>query len=284
MRRFMLGIAFAATSFMPAIGMADDQQIADFIKSRLLAHQQQGQLKGFNVDMTVEKGVVWFKGHVSSASQEEMILSTAQQAGHLGVVQVVDDIEVVDNMNTNMSYNMMEHASPLQTASYQQPSPQYSQPAVPMQQPMPQTMQGVSYRRPEMSGPAMPGAGMPMAFAESSARARQDLGGVVEQPVGNYYGGAADPNCPVPMGGAGYGGGGMGAGSPNLPGYAWPGYAAHPNYGQVNYPKQYSASAWPYIGPFYPYPQVPLGWRKVSLQWDDGWWWLDFDDKGGRRR
>ena len=67
--------------------------------------------------------------------------------------------------------------------------------------------------------------------------------------------------------------------APNLPGYAWPGYAANPNYGAVTYPKQYSASAWPYIGPFYPYPQVPLGWRKVSLEWDDGWWMLDFHDK-----
>lgn len=66
---------------------------------------------------------------------------------------------------------------------------------------------------------------------------------------------------------------------PSLPGYAWPTYAAYPNYGAVTYPKQYSPSAWPYIGPFYPYPQVPLGWRKVTLKWDDGWWNLDFKAK-----
>ena len=63
---------------------------------------------------------------------------------------------------------------------------------------------------------------------------------------------------------------------PNLPGYAWPTYAPYPNYGAVTYPRQYSPSAWPYIGPFYPYPQVPLGWRKVTLEWDDGWWFLNF--------
>ena len=63
---------------------------------------------------------------------------------------------------------------------------------------------------------------------------------------------------------------------PNMPGYAWPSYAAYPNYAGLTYPKQYSPTAWPYIGPFYPYPQVPLGWRKVSLEWDDGWWQLDF--------
>jgi len=66
---------------------------------------------------------------------------------------------------------------------------------------------------------------------------------------------------------------------PSLPGYAWPTYAAHPNYAAVTYPRQYSPSAWPYIGPFYPYPQVPLGWRKVTLKWDDGWWNLDFKAK-----
>jgi len=63
---------------------------------------------------------------------------------------------------------------------------------------------------------------------------------------------------------------------PNLPNYAWPTYASYPNYSQVSYPSQYSASAWPYIGPFYPYPQVPLGWRQAQLEWDDGYWKLNF--------
>ncbi len=67
-------------------------------------------------------------------------------------------------------------------------------------------------------------------------------------------------------------------GEPNLPNYAWPTTADYPNYSQVGYPKQYAASAFPYIGPFYPYPQVPLGWRKVTMEWHDGYWWLDFND------
>lgn len=64
--------------------------------------------------------------------------------------------------------------------------------------------------------------------------------------------------------------------SPHLPEYAWPSYANHPNYAQVSYPSEYSASAFPYIGPFYPYPQVPLGWRAAQLEWDDGSWKLNF--------
>ncbi|MFN0198129.1 MAG: BON domain-containing protein [Planctomycetaceae bacterium] len=100
-----------------------------------------------------------------------------------------------------------------------------------------------------------------------------------------YQGG--DPNAmmgPPPS----YGHPGVGNAShmmynnPNLPEYAWPSYASYPNSAQVTYPKEYSASAWPYIGPFYPYPQVPLGWRKVSLEWDDGHWNLDFNSRTDR--
>jgi hypothetical protein len=69
---------------------------------------------------------------------------------------------------------------------------------------------------------------------------------------------------------------------PNLPNYAWPSTAAYPNYSAVCYPKNYSACSWPYIGPYYPYPQVPLGWRKVTMEWHDGYWWLDFDDGSTR--
>ncbi|OYW17319.1 MAG: hypothetical protein B7Z55_12760, partial [Planctomycetales bacterium 12-60-4] len=64
--------------------------------------------------------------------------------------------------------------------------------------------------------------------------------------------------------------------SPSMPDYAWPSYAQYPNSAAVTYPQQYSASAFPYIGPFYPYPQVPLGWRDATLRWDDGQWNLQF--------
>ncbi len=69
---------------------------------------------------------------------------------------------------------------------------------------------------------------------------------------------------------------------PYLPEHSWPTYAAYPNYAAVTYPKQYSASAFPYIGPFYPYPQVPLGWRSSTLEWDDGQWQLTFSPKTDR--
>jgi hypothetical protein len=93
--------------------------------------------------------------------------------------------------------------------------------------------------------------------------------------------GAPMAGGPMPMGGTGVGMPPvpMRGDGPNMPNYAWPSYAAYPNYAALQYPTQYSPTAWPYIGPFYPYPQVPLGWRRVSLEWDDGWWWLDFDER-----
>ena len=111
-------------------------------------------------------------------------------------------------------------------------------------------------------------------------------GGPPASPVGFHRGprGVA-PYGPGAMGGPAMGGcvGGACTGpayeGPQMPNYAWPSYASSPNYAAVTYPRQYSPTAWPYIGPFYPYPQVPLGWRKVALEWDDGWWYLDFYDK-----
>lgn len=130
-------------------------------------------------------------------------------------------------------------------------------------------------------GSSMPVVGegrmAPQAFAPSmltsgSPAPNYSSGGYSD---GGYGGGA-----PMPMSnGPSYGPGVPRYDQPNMPNYAWPSYAAAPNYAAVTYPKQYSASAWPYIGPFYPYPQVPLGWRKVSLEWDDGLWYLDFTSK-----
>ena len=100
--------------------------------------------------------------------------------------------------------------------------------------------------------------------------------------AGGYAGGGPGySGGPMPMGGTGVGMPPIPGRSdgPNMPNYAWPSYAASPNVAAVQYPTQYSPTAWPYIGPFYPYPQVPLGWRRVSLEWDDGWWWLDFDER-----
>ena len=94
---------------------------------------------------------------------------------------------------------------------------------------------------------------------------------MVSQPTGPA---AAPDGSPIPEGPAGMGTP-TGAG-PNQPNYAWPSYAPPGNFSAVGYPTAYPWQAWPNIGPFYPYPEVPQDWRAVTLRWDDGIWWLDF--------
>jgi hypothetical protein len=263
MRRLVLGIAVAVTSLVPSFGMANDQQIADYIKGQLQVEQQQGNLRGFNVDMNVEGGTVWFKGYVATPQQEMTILRAAQQAGHLGVVQVVDDIEVSNGGAAQAQYATQAGQT------YDQVGPE----AVPVAYQQPQ------FQTPQTTQPAYQG---PASYGQPTYAAQPETYVTGGEPLA--FATAANPGMmgglgsPMPAGMSAPAAGAP-SGSPNLPGYAWPGYAAHPNFGGVSYPKQYSASAWPYIGPFYPYPQVPLGWRKVTLEWDDGFWMLDFNDK-----
>ena len=100
--------------------------------------------------------------------------------------------------------------------------------------------------------------------------------GMVSGPMaGGMVSGPVSDGGPLPEGPSGGAGGGAGAmqGPPN---YAWPSYAPAGNFSAVGYPTAYPWQAWPNIGPFYPYPEVPLDWRAVTLRWDDGIWWLDF--------
>lgn len=67
---------------------------------------------------------------------------------------------------------------------------------------------------------------------------------------------------------------------PPLPPYAWPTFAPYNNYSRVAYPQAYPYEQWPFIGPMYPFPRVPLGWRSVSLTWEDGHWWFHRNPTG----
>ena len=79
--------------------------------------------------------------------------------------------------------------------------------------------------------------------------------------------GAVDP---MPLNGPGVA---MALNPPTMPPYAWPTYAPYNNYSRVAYPNDYPYSAFPYIGPMYPVPKVPLGYRAIRLEWEDGHWW-----------
>lgn len=119
--------------------------------------------------------------------------------------------------------------------------------------------------RPQPGPYGQPGNPYMMAGYQGPAGAPMPMGPGVPAPPGYGHPGAGSPAAIYNQ--------------PNLPDHAWPAYAQYPNYAQVNYPSQYAASAFPYMGPFYPYPQVPLGWRDATLRWDDGQWNLQFNQR-----
>ncbi|MBX7075339.1 MAG: BON domain-containing protein [Pirellulales bacterium] len=224
-----------------------------------------GQLTDYNISVKYKDGTAWLSGRVSNEQQLETALSLAQQCED--VTRVVNQLQVGrGGQRARGSMRMprpgVRHASAEQYADSSAPE---LMPANAPRMPMPaHRMARRPVRRVDHVANCPPGSGMVDGGMMD--------GGMVD---GGMVGGG-----PLPATGYGAAGGAAPAmyDNPSMPNYAWPSYAAYPNYAALTYPKQYSPTAWPYIGPFYPYPQVPLGWRKVTLEWDDGWWFLDFKD------
>jgi hypothetical protein len=239
---------------LPGIAVAGDREMAQRIANEL---KESGALVDYNIGVKYQDGAAWLSGHVRS---EEQMTAALEIIGAMeGVDHVINDIEISRPARSTAKTARKTKSSIARQTSAEE------------EMPLPVEKKASIARK---RGPGRPasyqGEEMPNAFSPADAR---------EVPEA-YYGGGGATGAPMPVGMVG--GGGAAApvsyDQPNMPNYAWPSYAAHPNYAAVTYPKQYSPTAWPYIGPFYPYPQVPLGWRKVTLEWDDGWWFLDFDD------
>ncbi len=252
MRSLFLSLVMAAAGSCFAI-QASYAAISDETMAQLIADdlKESGRLKDYRVGIKYRDGVAWLMGTVTSRQQKqvaELIVGNSE-----GVVHVVSKLEIelpqkeptqsgLQVANASYSSNGSERAGP----SARRTQVRNNMP-VPYAR-MGQGVQAASY-------------GQPAQYCSDCS-----------QMPGGTMGPAMAGHVPAAMGQA------VSYDNPQVPGYAWPTYAAAPNYAALTYPKQYSASAWPYIGPFYPYPQVPLGWRKVSLEWDDGWWFLDFQD------
>jgi hypothetical protein len=283
----ILGLALALLAVGPPsqvrAGDEEDKQAAQEIAGML---RNSGKIHGYNVGIKYKQGTVWLEGHVASEEQMDEVL---MQVGDLDeVTQIVNNLTIGPAapaqkksgkrvpitrglpetqlasaqrpMTRGVPLGMATGSGAAAAAYYQQAAGQMGPPQAPGQMPCPpgQMQGGMGGMQGGMGG--MQGGGPGIQGGGP--------GGVSGRPLPAYVPG---PNGSPPP--AAYD-------QPYMPNYAWPSYAAYPNYAAVTYPKQYSASAWPYIGPFHPYPQVPLGWRKVSLEWDDGWWFLDFDDRG----
>jgi len=176
-----------------------DQQLADHVAQRLA----ELQLRGYEVDIASQNGVVELIGSVSAASQRDEILRVAKATP--GVTQVREQIQVRDGV---LPVNGLAPPAPLG-----EPTP---------------------------------------------------LGG------GILPGGPGGPIDPMPING---GGPAHVLAPPAMPPYAWPTYAPYNNYSRVAYPDLYPYSSFPFIGPMYPFPKVPLGYRAIKLEWENGHWW-----------
>lgn len=331
MRRFLFGVVIASvTAAMPAWAFGGDREIAQTVMAELQQHKAAGELKGFDIDLKVEDGIVYLTGEVASRAQREIVERAAMN--EVGRANLVTDLRVKDSQPVAVSRQTMVMPVANMEESAQ---PSASDMAVTdiiidrLQQSKSQgalrgfdldvsTVQGDVWLKGTVANQAQKDLVLDIArrtqgvsrvvddvvvkgsspIRQVSTEAPAPMPQVSSMPVaaGNVagpqafapsgvaaytHGGGYVAGGPVPIQGAGgeYGAGAPRYDQPNLPSYAWPSYAAHPNYAAVTYPKQYSPSAWPYIGPFYPYPQVPLGWRKVALEWDDGLWYLDFTSK-----
>lgn len=324
----------AAPATKSAAAVPSNEALIDVLAERLNRHRDDGTLKDFDINLTADRGSVTVSGDVSSAEQRDLILDTIRRTP--GVVKVVNSMtmpnqEVAAELPAPTPARIrpaVEAASPVS----EEPAPQK---AVVIGRLLPQTSRSeVAPAFDHSDAPAgtgvvqtaappavpTPAAPTPIAIPSPPAEvptpaarpASTSVGGYTAIPVqvvpAPFSPGAMSPlqpaasqrplafapasggaapasnmqpieSMPAHMPGPGIGVAPARFDHPNMPGYAWPSYAAHPNYAAVTYPKQYSPSAWPYIGPFYPYPQVPLGWRKVTMKWHDGWWFLDFKDK-----
>ena len=254
MRKLFLGLAVAILACGPALRASadagDDRAAAQAIAQNM---KESGQLKDYRVGVKFQNGVAWLLGTVTSAEQKAIAEDIARNTE--GVDAIVSKLEIAGGAQAEAtSDRATKPTKKLAARSASEPVAQAS-----LEQPV-QPLQRLQ----------QPRSNMPVPYA------RTMQGQVQPAHYGGQFGGGM---APMPMSHVpSQGGQTVSYDNPQLPGYAWPSYAAYPNYAAVTYPQQYSPSAWPYIGPFYPYPQVPLGWRKVTLEWDDGWWFLDFDD------
>jgi BON domain len=297
MRRVWLGLALSALALGPlSPARADDegdraaaQQIATMLRDS-------GQVRNYNIAVKYKEGVVRLEGRVTSQEQMNTALMLISDLDN--VTQIVNGLSIGPGPSGNAAAKSSRKGRGSQTrlVSGQRPVPR----GVPLGTAASGGASPVGYQQAQQAGYPQYPPGPPnyqqaqMGYAQGQCPPGGG-GGYVVPGSTSYQDGVMD-------GGGGGGQGGMAGGGnrpmpayvpqpnmspppaaydqPTMPNYSWPSYAAYPNYAAVTYPKQYAASAWPYIGPFYPYPQVPLGWRKVTLEWDDGWWFLDFDDRG----
>ena len=315
MRQLVVGLVVAGITVLAPLGVfASNQEVANAIHDNLKVAEKAGELSQYKIGIKYQEGTAWLMGRVSSETQMQKAVEVA--SGTEGVKKVVNNLTVAGAADATQSarrpavhagkngladrlQGFVKKLNPtsmkVPAQSQAQPASQpiaRTQPAAPAQAPVKQASASTPLTPPTpvkeyAVQPAAPVAAQPIPTQQPMMRQPPMPVGYMQnmqpQPMAPQQM-APQPmvgSCPVPVQPGQAGCIPAQYDQACMPNYAWPSYAAYPNYAGVTYPRQYSATAWPFIGPFYPYPQVPLGWRRVTLEWDDGWWWLDFKDSAG---
>jgi hypothetical protein len=245
---------------MPAVKTTEvvapgNQALADTINQKLTAT---GAAFNADVTMTCVDGVVTLSGACKDADTKAKILQDVRTVN--GVTKVRDGLTVGSTQGIQRVQGV---------------TPQTLPPAVSPGAGAPPAVSPGSNLPPAVSpGPRMgPTAMPPMTGTPPAMNYGQPSPAMPGYPMQGYgapsYGNGPMVE-PMPMG---QGGGHADHGAPPMPPYAWPTYAPYNNVSRVAYPEAYPYNAFPFIGPYYPFPKVPLGWRKVTLEWEDGYWW-----------
>jgi hypothetical protein len=236
-----------------------NQELAERVAQAL----RKAKLSQYEIDIDARSGVVTLVGRITKPEQRKAAENAVGSVP--GVTRIINRLEVVDARPKAGGQPGVQHAM----AAAQRSAAGNARAVRQVDGRNP----GAGLSPDQFGGPPAQFGGPPAQFAGAP--------GAFPQDPRLAYGGAAPVQMaaspvPAPQGMPVSDGGHAMYNQPNFPNNAWPTYAQYPNYAAVSYPTQYSASAWPYIGPFYPYPQVPLGWRKATLEWDDGYWNLNF--------
>ncbi|MDO4629649.1 MAG: BON domain-containing protein [Planctomycetia bacterium] len=292
MRRVLsFGAILLAVAMAPMTVLGSNQEKAEEIAGVL---QDGNLIDGCDIGLKYEEETVWLTGVVDSSEKIAAIQAKIENLD--GVSSVVNQLEV--------EKTAVEDTSVQQVAGYQRsivgrPAQLSDLGGEQIISDEVVAVNGVPVNQAQDTQTVTPANALPSVVSNSSTDSVQPtvMNSSVQKPrpiEANYgitvkpvaYGSASVSNVagnPMPMNAQSYsmpanGGAAMRYDDPYLPNKAWPSYASYPNTAAVQYPKRHTAGAWPYIGPYYPYPQVPDGWRKVTLEWHDGYWHLDFDD------
>ena len=264
MRRFFTGLVVTAiASLVSTFALAGNQDTADQIAKNM---RSGGQLRDYSVEVKCQDGTAWLNGRVRDEQQMAVALKTALATP--GVERVVNGLTTSAAEASLVVRTSADARQRLETrvlpAGWPAPSRTRLRARRLRLRPEPLPMQTVVQQQPiARTGSA------PMARIEQ--RQRSHAAAMPPRQWSTNYrkspGRQALPvrRCPCIRHPRPAECSPVNCDQPALPNYAWPIYAAYPNYASVTYPRQYSPTAWPYIGPFYPYPQVPLGMAPSDL-------------------